>query len=423
MISLRGVTKRYVKYLDTPLLVSGMLSLRNRERREVLTALSRVDLDVEPGECLGVIGRNGSGKSTLLRLLAGVTAPSEGTVAVAGRVAPLISVGVGFHPELTGRENVYVNGTILGRTRREVAARMDEIVAFADLEDFVDTPVKFYSSGMFVRLGFAASVLADPEVLLVDEVLAVGDVAFQNRCFDRMAQLRAQGTTVVIVSHNLAAVRRLCERTVVLHDGSLVHDGDPVEGINRYHDLVFGSGDHTDGDRGVAGAGGGAGAGTGGGGGGVGGAAGAAGASETAVRAVRGRVELLDAAGRPSRRVRAGGELTIRMGVEVRRPVEGIAVNMGVDSTEGQRIYGDTLWDLDHRLEAGTEATLSARFVADLPEGSYLAQLVLADATGAAVCSPGGPIPFHVTGRPQVTGLADLRADIRIDHTGDPVGL
>src|SRR5207302_5234688 len=194
--------------------------------------------EVQSGECIGVIGRNGSGKSTLLQMVAGVTSPTEGTVRVRGRIAPLVSVGVGFHPELTGRENVYVNGTILGLTRAEIDRRFDSILDFSGIHAFIDTPVKFYSSGMFVRLGFAVAVEATPDVLLVDEVLAVGDVAFQLKCFRRMAEIREQGTTVVVVSHNLNAIRQLCDRALVLHDGTMRHDGDVDDGIGIYHSLL-----------------------------------------------------------------------------------------------------------------------------------------------------------------------------------------
>src|SRR5579875_711372 len=211
-VELRGVGKRYTKYVDTPMLVTSALRLRAGHRRDRLWALRGVDLDVEDGESFGVIGRNGSGKSTLMMLVGGITAPTEGSLRVWGRVAPLISVGVGFHRELTGRENIYVNGTVLGLTRRQIDRRLDAIVDFAEVEQFIDTPVKFYSSGMFVRLGFAVAVHADPDVLIVDEVLAVGDLAFQVKCYERMNEIRSRGTTVVMVSHHLGAVRRMCER-------------------------------------------------------------------------------------------------------------------------------------------------------------------------------------------------------------------
>jgi ABC-2 type transport system ATP-binding protein len=237
VVALQGAGKRYTKYEDAPMLMTAV-RFRSRTRRSKLWAVRGVDLQVERGECIGVIGRNGSGKSTLLQMLAGVTAPTEGRVTVRGRIAPLVQVGVGFHPELTGRENVYVNGTILGMTRQEIDERFDQIVEFSEIAAFVDTPVKFYSSGMFVRLGFAVAIHAQPDVLLVDEVLAVGDLAFQMKCFDRMMEIRRSGTTIVVVSHNLNAVRNMCDRVLLLHNGDVRYDGDPNDAISMYHDLL-----------------------------------------------------------------------------------------------------------------------------------------------------------------------------------------
>jgi ABC-type polysaccharide/polyol phosphate transport system ATPase subunit len=236
-ISLEGTGKRYDVLQDQAVLLKAILPFRRPARREHW-ALRGLDLAIEPGESVGIVGHNGAGKTTLLRLLAGVTRPTEGRVTVDGRVAPLIGVGVGFHPEMSGRENVYVNGMLLGLTRDEVDARFDAIVAFSELADFIDTPVKFYSSGMFMRLGFAVAVHTDPSVLLVDEVLAVGDVAFQLKCFDRMRTLQAAGTTILLVTHSMHAVRLLCRRAVLLHRGRLELDGTPEAVIARHHELL-----------------------------------------------------------------------------------------------------------------------------------------------------------------------------------------
>jgi ABC-type polysaccharide/polyol phosphate transport system ATPase subunit len=201
---------------------------RYRKRRggaQDLWALRGVDLEVAAGESLGVLGPNGAGKSTLLSLLAGVTAPTEGAVRVRGRIAPLLAVGVGFHRELTGRENVFVNGRMLGMDAPLLRKKLDDIVEFAGLAAFIDTPVKFYSSGMYVRLGFAVATAVEPDVLLVDEVLAVGDMDFQARSFDRMRSVRDAGAAVVVVSHNALALQVFCERGVVVDRGRLVYDG------------------------------------------------------------------------------------------------------------------------------------------------------------------------------------------------------
>src|SRR5580698_1666694 len=237
-IELTGVGKRYTKYVDTPMIITSALRFRPQTRREKLWAVRGVDLTLEDGEVVGVIGRNGSGKTTLMSMVAGITAPTEGTVKVWGRVAPLISVGVGFHRELTGRENVYVNGTILGLTRKQIEQKFDEIVAFSEVEAFIDTPVKFYSSGMFVRLGFAVAAHCDPDVLIVDEVLAVGDLAFQIKCFERMTQIRERGTTVLMVSHALPVIRRMSQRVLLMHQGEPQFLGDPEKAIGLFHELL-----------------------------------------------------------------------------------------------------------------------------------------------------------------------------------------
>lgn len=235
-ILLEGVGKRYAKLDEQAMLLRSLLPFA-RPRRSELWALSDLDLTIEPGETVGVVGRNGSGKTTLLRMLAGVTRPSAGRVRVAGRVAALISVGVGFHPEMSGRENVFVNGMLLGLTKAEIEDRFADIVAFAELADFIDTPVKFYSSGMFMRLGFSVAIHVDPQVLLVDEVLAVGDIAFQLKCLTRMRQLQRAGVTIIMVSHSMAAIR-MCPRAVLLRRGRLELDADAETAIARHHQLL-----------------------------------------------------------------------------------------------------------------------------------------------------------------------------------------
>lgn len=201
-------------------------------------SLKDVDLTVEPGEIVAIVGRNGAGKSTLLKLAAGVTTPSAGSLARVDRVAPLIEVGAGFHPDLSGRENVGVNGRLLGMNAREIRERFDDIVAFAELAHVIDRPVKDYSSGMYMRLGFAVAVHTQPELLLVDEVLAVGDLPFQVKCLDRIREMRAQGVGVLFVSHNLAAVLGLASRAMLLERGESVAEGDPSDVVGAYHALL-----------------------------------------------------------------------------------------------------------------------------------------------------------------------------------------
>jgi ABC-type polysaccharide/polyol phosphate transport system ATPase subunit len=217
--------------------LNGMRRLAGRpvDARPQFKALNDVSFSVQPGEVLGIIGHNGAGKSTLLKILAGISEPTTGNVAVRGRVAPLIEVGAGLIPDMTGRENIFLNAIILGMRREEVKRRFDEIVAFAELEEFIDTPVKRYSSGMRVRLGFAIATSVTAEILIVDEVLAVGDLAFQRKCFDRMEELiKRDGRTVLLVSHNIRQVERLCDRVIELAHGKLSLDGNPTEVCNHF---------------------------------------------------------------------------------------------------------------------------------------------------------------------------------------------
>lgn len=202
--------------------------------RSLLCALDGLTFDIMAGEAVGFIGHNGAGKSTLLKVLSRVTEPTRGHGIIAGRVGALLEVGTGFHPELTGRENVFLNGALLGMTKAEVVKRFDEIVAFADVERFLDTPVKRYSSGMYVRLAFAVAAHLEPEILIIDEVLAVGDTAFQRKCLGRMSEVARSGRTVLFVSHSMSVVQALCSRAIVLEQGRLVHDG-PVDGAVQHY--------------------------------------------------------------------------------------------------------------------------------------------------------------------------------------------
>ncbi len=205
---------------------------------EEFWALREVTFDVGPGEVVGIIGRNGSGKSTLLKILSRITRPTEGRIEIRGRVSSLLEVGTGFHPELTGRENIFLNGAILGMGSREVLRKFDEIVAFAETERFLDTPVKRYSSGMYVRLAFAVAAHLDPEILIIDEVLAVGDAEFQKKCLGRMSAVAKGGRTVLFVSHNLSAVQQLCTRGVVLKNGQMVCDLTAADAVEAYLALI-----------------------------------------------------------------------------------------------------------------------------------------------------------------------------------------
>ena len=238
-VSAQGISKRF-HLSGTRGMLRSLLFPKRDGGADDLWALRDVSFSVEPGEAFGIIGHNGAGKSTMLKLLAGIMPPTRGSLALEGRLACLIEVGAGFHPELTGRENVFLNGVILGMTRREIQQKLDSIVAYADLERFMDVPVKRYSSGMFMRLGFSVAVHARPEVLLVDEVLAVGDHAFQNRCVRTISDLRRQGTAVVLVSHNFFTVLGTCSRALWLERGQVRSAGRVDDVVRDYERQVQG---------------------------------------------------------------------------------------------------------------------------------------------------------------------------------------
>src|SRR5688572_24323628 len=231
-ISVRGLSKSYTiahnEEKHITLAETALAWAKNPLRRpqtETFWALRDVSFDIKQGEVVGVIGRNGAGKSTLLKVLSRITEPTAGEIDLYGRVGSLLEVGTGFHPELTGRENIYLNGAILGMRRKEIERQFDAIVEFAEVSKFLDTPVKRYSSGMYVRLAFAVAAHLNPEILIVDEVLAVGDAAFQRKCLGKMKDVAGGGRTVLFVSHNLGAIQQLCDRTIWLRDGRLVMDG------------------------------------------------------------------------------------------------------------------------------------------------------------------------------------------------------
>jgi len=281
----------------------SLADLFSRPSRDVW-ALRHITFDVERGGVLGVIGPNGAGKSTLLKLLSGITAPGEGEIRIRGRIAALIEVGSGFHPELTGRENVFLSGTILGMRRREIAARLDSIADFAGIGAYLDVPVKWYSSGMYVRLGFAVAAHLEADVLLVDEVLAVGDAEFQARCLRRIQELRDRGVTIVFISHDLGTVERMCRRAILLRAGRIAAEGDARDVVTRYQRLV------TDGVL----------------------TAGGAPAEDRAV-AITG-LAVLDAEARPACVARSGDAVTLELAMQVARPIEDAVVQVMIYSYE-----------------------------------------------------------------------------------------
>lgn len=233
IITARDLRKEFRLKVQTGTLKALILS-GGRVRTRQVKALNGLDLDIYPGEAVALLGRNGSGKSTLLSLIGNIYLPSSGRLEVRGRVAPLLELGAGFHMELTGRENIELNGVILGLTRKQVAERQDAIIEFAELQDFIDSPLRTYSSGMIVRLGFSVAVHTDAEILLVDEALAVGDEEFQEKCFARIARFKADGKTIVFVSHEMTDVTRVADRVIWIEKGRVRADGNPQRLVDEY---------------------------------------------------------------------------------------------------------------------------------------------------------------------------------------------
>jgi lipopolysaccharide transport system ATP-binding protein len=331
-LELDRVWKRYVLGQRGSL---GALLPGRRSSKSELWALRDVSLRLEAGESIGLIGHNGAGKTTLLKLLAGITRPTRGRVRTSGRIASLINIGAGFHPELTGRENIYLNGVILGLSRREVRDRFDAIVDFADLGPYIDTPLKRYSSGMYARLGFAVAAHVDPDVLLVDEVLSVGDVAFQDRSMRKMLAVRDSGRGILFVSHNLSAVEMMCQRAVWLDHGSIRREGPTAQVVRAYIDAVdeslveaVGSSDPLE---------------------------------EPAEAVVVAEVMLLDQEGRACSDIEAGGALRVRVRAVARQQAEDVTCRVTVRgdygplfsaTSEPARCWGPGTYELECAFES-----------------------------------------------------------------------
>jgi lipopolysaccharide transport system ATP-binding protein len=373
------------------MLLRSILPFKRPTRTE-RWALRDIGFRIDPGEKVGILGHNGAGKTTLLRLLAGVSQPSSGRVTIRGRVAPLIGIGVGFHHEMSGRENVYVNGMLLGLTKAEVAARFDAIVAFAELEEFIDTPVKFYSSGMFMRLGFSVAIHVDPQVLLVDEVLAVGDLAFQLKCFDRMRELKESGTTIVIVSHSMHAIRFLCPRALLLRHGRLELDADVETVIGRHHELLsLGEGPNEHGHR--------------------------------AEQAEAGSVTLLsselrNSAGDQANQLARGVPASVHARVRFNAPVDSPLVHLTVLTEDGTVAY-EMRSEINRRhrkLKAGTESDVDIDFTPHVAGGTFRFILTITSVDNRTVLYRDQQgLLAYVTPALGSSGVADMQATICLD--------
>jgi ABC-type polysaccharide/polyol phosphate transport system ATPase subunit len=316
-ISVEAVSKRYRLYHERNQSLKATIMRGRRAKYEEFWALRDVTLEVPQASTFALIGENGSGKTTLLKCMAKILRPDGGTLETQGKISALLELGAGFHPELSGRDNVYLNGSILGLSKKEIRHRFDDIVGFAGLEHFIDSPVKNYSSGMYVRLGFSVAINVDPDILLVDEVLAVGDIEFQRRCIEKLVELKARGKTIVIVTHSLDSVRNLCDAAAFLEGGKLRRVGPATAVVDEYigeshPDRVadgefgarWGSGDGT-----------------------------------------IDRIELLDADGSPSRRVRTGDPVTFRLHYSTRRPIEEPVFGVALHHIDGVYLCGPNTRD------------------------------------------------------------------------------
>ncbi|MDB5322673.1 MAG: Teichoic-acid-transporting ATPase [Phycisphaerales bacterium] len=294
-------------------------------RHEPFWALDDLSFEVQPGEVLGVIGRNGSGKSTLLKILSRITKPTTGRARIDGRVGSLLEVGTGFHPELSGRENIFLNGSILGMSRPEIRRKFDEIVAFAEVEQFLDMPVKRYSSGMYVRLAFSVAAHLEPEILIVDEVLAVGDAAYQRRCIDRMSALAAEGRTVLFVSHNMDVIPRLCSRALFLEKGRKVAEGPAADVLRRYMGRQTADAPDAENLTGKVHIGDG--------------------------RAQFTRISHVDADGKPMPVHACGDDLILRLEIRSDRDIRDVALSVVIQTLQGARLISSWTREVDYRVD------------------------------------------------------------------------
>ncbi len=407
----RDVTKTYRRFLHRNqfrTLKSALLSrslISDLRPDQTFTAVDKVSFEVPRGSTFGIIGENGSGKSTLLKLMAGITRPTSGTIAVAGRISALIELGAGFHPEISGRENVAINGIMLGLTRREVAERFDDIVAFAELQAFIDAPVKTYSSGMYMRLGFSVAIHVEPDVLLIDEVLAVGDEGFTRKCLDKIGEFRRRGKTIVLVSHSLGLIEKMCDDVLWMRHAQVADRGDPKRVVDAYLTYVAGGeeallarehgrpGESTATDAGAA-----------------------PGEVEHASGYRQGRwgsheveiasVRLLDDRNQERHVYVPGERLTIALGITAKEPVEDFVFGIGVFTSGGVSVYGTNTHLEDFVPERATGAGEVRLHLDDLRlvEGTYLLDV-------AVHRKDGTPYDYH-------RGLYSFRMKSRIKDVG-----
>ncbi|WP_324650842.1 ABC transporter ATP-binding protein [Georgenia sp. H159] len=402
VVDVRDVSKRFVIRKEKSLKERIVNAGRSAKHKEDFWALRGVDLAIEAGTSIGLVGPNGSGKSTLLKTIGGIIQPTTGQVLLRGRLAALLELGAGFHPDLTGRENVHLNASILGLTSRETDRHFDEIVEFSGIEQFIDTQVKFYSSGMYVRLAFAVAVHVDPDVLLVDEVLAVGDEPFQRKCMDKIRQFQAEGRTIVLVSHSAEQVTELCTRAVVLEHGQVVEDGSPREALRRLrHDYEERIDQdiadreareaETDAEHGVT-----------------------AGTRRSRLHSVT-----LSAPGRDGAplSLRPGDDLSITGSISVPEPLAGWTLGASIETPLGQVIFAtDTrLLEQDLPTVDGTATFTITLPALQIAQGDYSVNVALRDASGRDVDRAARAAHFTVVTEGRTVGYlhTEPQVDVR----------
>ena len=355
-IAIDGVSKRFRLYHERPSSLKEKLLRFRRPRAEEFWALRDVGFEVPDGKTWGLVGPNGSGKTTLLKIIGGILRPTEGRVTTRGRIAALLELGAGFHPELTGRENVYLNASILGLSKQETDRYFDEIVGFAELEEFIDNQVKYYSSGMFVRLGFAVAVHVDPEILLIDEVLAVGDEGFQKKCLDRVGEMQGEGRTIVFVTHAMAFVQQICDSATLLDAGRMRASGDTEQVIRAFRAVMA---------RRRTGLG-----------------------EEAATHEVEiADVDLLDPRGRPSSMVAPGQSLSVQIELRANRPVDDPVVVVGIHNARDEWVFTSDTERLEvdlGRLDGKLRVTFDLKAI-PLLEGQYFLTIGVRDRANKVV--------------------------------------
>ena len=389
VVKVSGASKRFVIRKEKSLKERLVNLGRSNQHKDDFWALRDIDLEIHSGSTVGLIGPNGSGKSTLLKLIGGILQPTSGTVEHRGRLAALLELGAGFHPDLTGRENVFLNASILGLSRKQTATFFDAIVAFSGIEPFIDTQVKFYSSGMYVRLAFAVSVHVDPDVLLVDEVLAVGDEPFQRKCMDRIRQFQHEGRTIILVTHGLDAVADICDRAIVLENGQVQLDGEPVDALRHLRaDFEVMRQEDIDQQREVA--------------------------PEVTAAARVTSVTVTDNDGSIVTTMAPGSDLVVNVDIAVDGKVDNGVIGVGIDSMLGQVVFGTNTKLMGLRLPvlAGRSRHRFRLPAVWLGEGQYTVHAAIARDGGVELnrLPNAAPLTVHAAGR--AVGFVSVDAEL-----------